>query len=236
MDLNENTINQDIVNVNELKLKKMSKKRNNSLTVISDGKFNIGCSTKTYIAKLKTKQSFGFGIEDLLNMLESSYQTKFRNCVLKKKNTICIKLYSNLTIQVTGVKSIDGFIDIVNEIKYPNDSLVKSEYNLECVMSNWTVILSLSQIDLNKTMLNLNQSGILAYFLCGYPLIVKYKSKLKRPVYSFSNGKITGVEEVPITKPISILIFKSGSCIVSGSTEESAAECISQLIKYVVST
>lgn len=218
-----------------------------TITEIKNNLFQTSCSTQTFIARFfgdKIKLSID-ELEKVLEIQPSSNEhaneSKFRNCVMKKirdeatnKDRVCIKLYTNLTIQMVGVKSMEEFLTNMKSINFENIPLVPIKYYVECVMSNWIVVISVTPINIQKTMVALNTAGILAYFLRGYPLIVKYKSEKTYQSYVYEDGKFTSALTKPIQKMVSVSIFKSGSCIVSGVTEESAVECIQEIKKYLV--
>lgn len=200
------------------------------ITNIDNFKFDIKCSTRTYIAKtnnLCIKKT----LEELNLILPESYLTKFRNCVIKKIDKKSIKLYTNMTMQINGVSNKE---DLLNLMKSLN---LKISYDIKCVMSNWTIKISDKNIDLIKTMNNLNENKIIAYFLRGYPLIIKYKSKDLQ-----NNFKIKYIteyfieEEDPYLEDIevSVLMFKSGNCIVSGKLEKTCTECIKNIKNLIV--
>lgn len=198
------------------------------ITHITETQIFKASTTKTIVAKtynFKTKLSF----EDLKKSFEGSYITKFKNCVLKKIDNKCVKLYTNLTIQLSGVSEISETISILNNLSM----VFKPDYIVECVMSNWTIRISTREISLNKTMDNINKDDskkYLAYFLRGYPLIIKYKlnTYIENLIISSDSDeyKIKNIHQVIKDVVVSILVFKSGNCIVSGPSEKSCAEAV----------
>lgn len=222
----------------------MIKKKNikiiKPITEITDNKIGNKCSTKTFVSKIPIEKSVvKKTLEDLKFILPGCYTTKFRNCVIKKIDKKSIKLYTNMTLQISGISSKDDLLEIFKLI-----NLDVEEYNIKCVMSNWTIKISDKPINLIETMNKLNNNNIIAYFLRGYPLVIKYKSfdysenyilkktndnTLKSVNYTLTDFK-TEKEEIEV----SVLMFKSGNCIISGKLEKPCAECIIKLKKYLV--
>lgn len=206
-----------------------------NITQISTEKIFKPCSTKTFIAKT-TNENTKKTIKELQETFQGSYITNFRNCVIKKIGKKSIKLYTNLTMQVSGISDINDMKDILNDL------ITKPDYSFQCVMSNWTVRISDKIIDLNKTMEVINKCNnkTIAYFLRGYPLIIKYNvnSTIPTTLFTYDNtiSSYVNKEGSPTIKnsDVSILMFKSGNCIVSGPTEKSCAEAISSIKNNVV--
>lgn len=198
----------------------MSKSKKSVIDITNDN-----CSTKTYVVKCKDEHKYTQN--ELLKILPGSVSTKFRNCVIKKMDKICVKLYSNLTLQITGLHDEHGILKILEMVD------IKSAFESECVMSNWSVKLSSTPIDLNTTMSVLNDNGITAYFLRGYPLIIKYSvdEVCTKKEILYTNNTFIFRHEIRYDKvvEVSVLLFKTGNCIVSGKTQKSCSDCISVL-------
>lgn len=183
--------------------------------------FDIKCYTQTFIGK--PCGNYQSTIDNLLQFLPGSYKTKFRNCVLKKIDKKNIKLYTNFTIQTSGFLDTD-LISILNTIKAEKD------YTFKCVMCNWSLKLA-DKIDLKSAIKVLNSGKIISYFLRGYPLVIKYKTTTNLNTYKFiwdnlnktyHKSTSSGVFDVKV----SVLLFKTGTCIVSGPSEECCFECV----------
>lgn len=202
------------------------------ITIIENNKFDIKCSTKTYIAK--TSECMKKSIQELSIILPESYLTKFRNCVIQKINNKSIKLYTNMTVQINGVSNRQDLFDLIKNLD------LKITYNIKCVMSNWTIKISDKIIDLIQTMDLLNKNKITAYFLRGYPLIIKYKSHDFPDTFLISykdEKKIYSLEDkpqIPEEIEVSVLMFKSGNCIVSGKLEKTCTECIQKIKNFII--
>ena len=105
-------------------------------------------------------------------------------------------------------------------------------------MSNWTIHLK-SQVDLEETMLKLSSFGYLSYFLRGYPLIVKLPTDFRKSlvIVEKNTADVYEKKEVQIenaNKEVSLLIFRSGSCIVSGPSEEACASNLHSILDHIV--
>lgn len=198
-----------------------------TLSVInSDNTFDKECTTRTLIATMVDKKCAKEKNVNLNECLLEGYQTKFRNCIIKKFDNICVKLYSNMTVQVTGCKSEKDFFECIKNINYP-ESIVGMSYVMDCVMMNYTVTVSTTELNLNRVMDKINESekGI-AYFLRSYPLIIKYKYSGTKTVFDYKAGSQdyqTRTEQY--TKDVSVLLFKSGNCIIVAVTQDGAVSC-----------
>lgn len=191
----------------------------------------LKCSTKTFIAKT-IKPSEIITLQQIRQKYPDCKETKFRNCVIKKIDKKCVKLYTNASLQINGIMLDDDICKLFEDLNLKDDYIVK------CVMSNWTLKLSNKKIDLKKTMTQLNNNNITSYFLRGIPLIIKYNvndilSELK---VINTNGKYTCEENKIGLVPteVSILMFKSGSCIISGKTEYVCKKAIIAVKKHIV--
>ena len=192
---------------------------------------NLKCSTKTFIAKT-TKPAEIVTLEQIREKYPNCRDTKFRNCVIKKIDRKCVKLYTNASLQINGILCDDDICKLFEDLNLQYDYIVK------CVMSNWTLKLSDKKLDLKKTMTQLNNNNITSYFLRGIPLIIKYnvKDTLSELKVTNNNGKYICKENKLDLVPteVSILMFKSGSCIISGKTEYVCREAIINVKKYIV--
>lgn len=183
--------------------------------------FDIKCYTKTFVGKSLEKKSVTKS--ELLEKFKNSYESKFRNCVLKKLGKKNIKIYTNYTIQTNGYIE-DDLKNLLNDLD------IKKDYTFQCVMCNWSLKIGES-LDLKETLLKLNDDKVISYFLRGYPLIIKYNTNDDINFYNFKWDSITSDFNYNITKKkenikISVLLFKTGKCIVSGATEKGCFECI----------
>lgn len=191
----------------------------------------LKCSTKTFIAKT-TKPAEIITLEQIRNKYPDCKETKFRNCVIKKIDRKCVKIYTNASLQINGILVNDGVCKLFENLNLQHDYIVK------CVMSNWTLKLSDKKIDLKKTMTQLNNNNITSYFLRGIPLIIKYNVKdiLSELEVTNNNGKYTCKENKLelVNTEVSILMFKSGSCIISGKTEYVCRTAIINVKKHII--
>lgn len=219
----------------------VSKRRKNAAlrepTLVTENKIHTGCSTRTFIAKSAAANAGPrMSVEELLEALDTSSRTKFRNCVIKKVDKICVKIYTNKTVQITGAKNLEDIPKILSE-----DLPFDEEYEVVCVMSNWSVNLENEGIDLNSTMDRLNEAGMCSYFLRGFPLVNKYQTVTDKMTYKMVKNPETQKyyiketrEEKNLECQVSMLMFKSGTCIVSGLTESACAEFLMKIKPLIV--
>lgn len=202
------------------------------LTVITDDKIYAKCSTKTFIAKSAAANAAPrMSVEELLDSMKDSYRTKFRNCVIKKLGKICVKVYTNKTVQITGAKNLDDIPWILSDA-LPFDE----EYEVVCVMSNWSINLENDGINLDATMSKLNDAGVCSYFLRGYPLVNKYETTADKFVYQMVKDPATKkyhiknvIVDADAKCQVSMLMFKSGTCIISGTSEKPCIELLKKI-------
>lgn len=183
------------------------------------------CTTKTFVAK-KTTKIPSVSIEELLTILPGSKKTNFRNCVVSKLgNKTSIKLYTNLTLQITGEQDINKIVKIIRDLNLDN-------FFIECVMSNWTIKISEKPINLLKIMKILCENNIIAYFLRGVPLIVKYRTTTEIDYIELKGNEIYNRKKEVDTE-VSVLLFKTGTCIISGKSEEVCLKTF-QALKQII--
>lgn len=183
------------------------------------------CTTKTFVAK-KINKCPSVSIEDLLKILPNSKKTNFRNCVISKlENKTSIKLYTNLTLQITGEQDINNVVKIIRDLNLDN-------FTIECVMSNWTIKIFDKPIDLLKVMNILCENNIIAYFLRGVPLIIKYKTTTEINYIEVKGDEIVNKEK-EIPSEVTILLFKTGTCIISGKSREVCLKCFHTLKQLI---
>lgn len=204
------------------------------ICVINNNKFNTNCSTITFVCKTFDTTNYKYTVDELLIKFPESKKTKFRNCVIYKIDDVCVKIYTNQTLQLNGIKSVDSLGKIFEKLN------LTVKYKVNCVMSNWCLKLSNETLDLNTIMDSLNNlPNFTAYFLRGYPLIIKYQCFYQQNYYIigktdnnsvnlefFDNGE-------KVKSKITVLLFKSGNCIVSGPSEEQCVYTIQMLKKYI---
>lgn len=160
--------------------------------------------------------------------------SKFKNCLSFKYHKKSIGIYTNLTLKITGssVNYCEDCREIVTLLK-----LHQEKYQIECVMINWSVKISDKPIDLVKVAELINNSqvpNLIAYFLKGIFLIVKYKKDCGKPIHTFNEGDVTEIVKTTALK-VSVSLFTTGKCIVSGPTEKICAELLLILKKIIVS-
>lgn len=205
---------------------------------IDDNKFNVECSTRTFIAKIMDVPIPKKNINDLLIILPGSKITKFRNCVITKikeyNKKLCIKLYTNMTIQLNGIKTIEDIEFIFNKIN------VNYNYKVTCVMSNWSLKLTTDKLNLNQIMdlINSNENAcLMAYFLRGYPLIIKHNTFASLSYYNVFCSPCVRVSKELYTElskiTVTVLLFSSGNCIVSGPNEKSCVNTVKIIKQYI---
>lgn len=201
-------------------------KKELELTIIEGDKIHSKCSTKTYIVKVSDKMTIP--LQKLLEKIPCSKETKFRNCVIFKRGKLSIKMYTNLTLQITGAISLSEIIDVINDL--PDFNV--TEFCVYCAMGNWTVCLQ-KNVDLFTTMDNANKNGLVSYFLRGYPLITKIPIKYELRTFFFRKNclrfNLDRSTTSTVSKQVSILMFKSGNSIVSGPSEQACAKACSML-------
>lgn len=203
------------------------------ICTIINNKFNSKCSTITFVCKTMDSITKKYTIDELLVKFPESKKTKFRNCVIYKIDDICIKVYTNQTLQLNGIKSENDLYRIFERLN------LDVKYRVNCVMSNWCLNLCNTNLNLDSIMDSLNKiPDFMAYFLRGYPLIIKYQGFHSRNYYimekdsnSLINLKLFEGEKEK--SKVTILLFKSGNCIVSGPTEECCVYAIQTLKKYI---
>lgn len=204
---------------------------NNMNNIIKDHCFIKKSSTKTYIGVLQIKCEKQYSVADIHGFMTNSIQTQLRNCILKKVNGKCIKLYTNFSVQINGNVNVEEIANLLNHVN------VSETYNFKCVMSNWNIRLSEVPIDLDKLMDKLNNNNITAYYLRGPSLIVKYMFNDLLPIFEavWIEGKyVMQPPKMLLTDiKISVRLFKSGNCIISGSTEKCCVDFILILLSYL---
>lgn len=201
------------------------------LTIVTPGKIHGKCSTMTFVAKVESGKRIS--IEKLKSLFPNGYETKFRNCLIQKFGKHCLKIYTNFSIHVTGVTSLDDFLIIINKV-----NCFDCEYKAYCAMCNWPVKLK-NKIDLCKTMKIINDSGFMSYFLRGYPLINKIDANFDMEFFTLSknslgNYYIKDKSICPVKKTVSILMHKSGNCIVSGPSEIECSKAVLKIKPYLI--
>lgn len=202
-----------------------------NLTIVTPEKIYGKCSTMTFVAKVESGQRIS--IEELKSLFPNSYETKFRNCIIQKFGKHCLKIYTNLSIHVTGVTSLEDFLSLMNNV-----NCFDCEYKAYCAMCNWPVKLK-NKIDLCKTMKIMNDSGFMSYFLRGYPLINKIDTNFNMDFFILSknssgNYYVKQKYICPINKTVTILMHKSGNCIVSGPSEIECSKAVLTVKPYLV--
>lgn len=201
--------------------------------------FESKCSTRTFIA-VNNSENIKFTIENLLKLFEKSKRINFGNCVLLKIKNVTCKIFTNLTIHLTGLITIEKVIEVINSLYSFNHNLDLKllDYKVYCAMNNWSINFK-KKINLNETMVNLNKNGYLSYFLRGIPLINKIQAKnqtklINLKFYEDSNFNIINEEIVFQNKTVTLLMFKSGKCLVSGPSENLCFNILTEISKYII--
>lgn len=203
------------------------------ICVINNNKFNTKCSTITFVCKTLDTNCYKYSIDELLLKFPESKKTKFRNCVIYKIDDVCVKIYTNQTLQLNGVKSVNNLQKIFEKLNF------NIKYKVNCVMSNWCLKLCNETLNLDIIMNSLNSiPNFTAYFLRGYPLIIKYQCFYQKNYYIIENNNNTINLEFfndgeQVKSKITVLLFQSGNCIVSGPSEEKCVYAIQMLKKYI---
>lgn len=204
------------------------------ICVINNNKFNTKCSTITFVCKTLDQNCHKYTIDELLEKFPKSKKTKFRNCVISKINDVCVKMYTNQTLQLNGIKSENDLQKIFEKLN------LDVKYKVNCVMSNWCLKLCKESIDLNSIMDSLNNiPNFTAYFLRGYPLIIKHQCFYKKNYYIIGKDDENSInlkffdDGEQVKTKITILLFQSGNCIVSGPSEELCVNAIQTLKNYI---
>lgn len=214
-----------------------------AITKINLDGIHCKCSTQTLNGKIndcvkKTQQ-------ELFDILPGSCITKFRNCVISKKIPgVCIKLYTNLSLQINGIiNNKEEICNILNnELKF-DEHFKYNDFLFKYALRNWAVVLSDRNINLDKTLENinkLNNKDFFSFFFKGKPLHIKYTCyNLQYKIFKFKriNSKyefFDEYEDVYPKKLISISLFNTGKCVISGINEEACAKVILELKKYLV--
>lgn len=189
-------------------------------------------STVSFILKLNSKiDSVSKEVLHSL-VLPKAAPTKFRNCAIYKFNIdetkICVKIFTNFTIQINGIKNKEDIIKVLNN---PDINIEFKDYFGYCVLQNWSLRLSLDPIDLFATKNALNNLGVCAFFLRGYPLVIKKTVEFKTPKFNIlsKDGLFTSIEDSKSSIGeeeciLTMLLFSSGNCIVSGLSDEEVSK------------
>ncbi|CCA61408.1 hypothetical protein AV955_gp051 [Diadromus pulchellus ascovirus 4a] len=213
-------------------------KPSRQLSNIGTDRIHESCSTTSFVVKPDVAKKLA--LDEIVDILETTTPGKFRNCAIKKiaspsKTNLCIKLYSNSSIQINGVKSDD---DIEYVMKLFGGRVAES-FKIYCVLQNWSVCVSIRDVDLVKTMDVLNDNGIMAFFLRGYPLVIKRKTTFERTIRIIRKDTDFDLElaekDVEVINPeMTILLFRSGNCILSGVDEAGLCRFVADVKRLMV--